>query len=159
MQAKSSINHVTEVAAIYGAQAKDWRENAWLSTTIAFGIWGGIVVFGSVFHIIKHIRIQTIVFMLVCTAFAGALASGNTENKNQSAAFSFLATLPAGILELIPVTLCQLDANDADLGTVFGMVEPVDINELPLTAYSNYLFDENRLGVYIHCRLLGHLVQ
>lgn len=51
--------------------------------------------------------------------FIGALSTGNRGNKSQSAAFSFLATLPAGILEIIPVTLVQLDANDVDLGTVF----------------------------------------
>jgi hypothetical protein len=122
-------NPVSEVTAIYGAQATGWRENAWLSTTIAFGIWGGIVIFGPVFHIVKHIRIQTITFMVVCTAFAGALASCNTSNKGRSAAFSFLATFPAGILELIPVTLCQLDANDADLGAVFGMIRSLNVLE------------------------------
>jgi hypothetical protein len=115
-----SIIWPSQVVAIYGAQAKTWQDTAWLSTTIAFGIWGGIIVFGSMFHIIKHIRIQTVVFSVVCTVFAGALASGNPGNRGQSAAFSFLATFPAGILELIPVTLVQLDANDADLGTVFG---------------------------------------
>ncbi|RFU28413.1 hypothetical protein B7463_g7912, partial [Scytalidium lignicola] len=117
-----SVIWPSQVAAIYGAQAKGWRDNAWLSTTIAFGIWGGIVIFGSLFHVVKHIRLQVIVFTLVSTAFAGALASGNTHNKGQSAAFSFLATFPAGILELIPVTLCQLDANDADLGSVFAII-------------------------------------
>jgi len=32
--------------------------------------------------------------------------------------FSFLATFPAGILEIMSVLLVQMDSNDADLGTV-----------------------------------------
>jgi hypothetical protein len=31
-----------------------------------------------------------------------------------------LAALPAGVLELIPGILIQLEADDVDLGTVFG---------------------------------------
>jgi hypothetical protein len=58
--------------------------------------------------------------MAVSTAFTGALASVNSGNKSQSAAFSFLAAFPAGALELIPTMLVQMDADDADLGTVFG---------------------------------------
>ncbi|KAK5019943.1 trichothecene efflux pump [Cryomyces antarcticus] len=91
-------------------------------TTIAFGIWGRIIFFGSIFHIVKHIRIQVIVYTVICTVFIGALSTGHRNNKAQSAAFSFLATFPAGILEIIPVTLVQLDANDADLGTVFSII-------------------------------------
>lgn len=120
-----SIIWPSQVAAIYGPSATGWQDTAWLGTTIAFGIWGGIVIFGPLVHIIKHIRIQTIVFSCVITAFLGALSTGNAGNRSQSAAFSFLATLPAGILELIPVTLVQLDANDADLGTVFGKVATI----------------------------------
>ena len=53
-------------------------------------------------------------------AFSGALASGNPHNRSQSAAFSFLAAFPAGVLEIIPAVLVQLDCDDADLGTAFG---------------------------------------
>lgn len=126
-----------EVAQIYGAGATNWQSNAWLSvsnpiglvlgimltawkTTISFGIWGGIVGFGAVFHLVKHIRYQLIFYMLVTVAFSGALASSNPHNKSQSAAFSFLATVCVGMLEVTPGVLVQLDADDADLGTVFS---------------------------------------
>ncbi|EXJ70269.1 uncharacterized protein A1O5_06337 [Cladophialophora psammophila CBS 110553] len=113
-----SIIWPSQVARIYGAGATSWQGNAWLSTTVAFGIWGGIVGFGSIFHIVKHIRYQLIVYMSVTVVFCGALSTCNTQNKGQSAAFSFLATLCAGMLEVTPGVLVQLDADDANLGTV-----------------------------------------
>lgn len=136
----------TEVAAIYGAQETSWQSTAWVSvsrpssfhpkfqpkvstqghtdeiqTTIAFGIWGGIVTIGPLVPIIKHVRIQVIVLMSVSVAFLGALSTANSTNFHRSAAFSFLATFPAGLLELMPTMLVQMESNDADLGTVVGM--------------------------------------
>ena len=88
-------------------------------TTIAFGIWGGIVTLGPLVGVVKHVRYMTTILMAVSVAFLGGLASCNSSNFGQSAAFSFLATYPAGILELIPGILVQLDSNNADLGTAF----------------------------------------
>ena len=76
------------------------------------------MILGPLVSIIKHVRIQLIVMMGVSVAFMGALASCNAGNFGQSAAFSFLATFPAGILEIMSVLLVQMDSNDADLGTV-----------------------------------------
>lgn len=117
-----SIIWPSQVANIYGAQSDGWATNAWLSSTIGFGIEGGIVIFGALFHVIKHPKWQLIVFLSVTTAFCGALATADSSNKSRSAAFSFLATFPGGILELIPAILVQMDSDDADLGTVFSVV-------------------------------------
>ena len=113
-------NITAEVAAIYGANSTNWEDNAWLSTTIAFGIIGGIYVWGPMISVVKHVRIQIIVMAALTCTFSGALAASNQHNKPLAAAFSFLTTFPNGILELIPASLVQMDANDADLGTVFG---------------------------------------
>jgi hypothetical protein len=113
-------NIIVEVAAIYGVHATNWEDNAWLSTTIAFGIIGGIYVWGPMISVVKHVRIQIIVMASLTCIFSGALAASNQNNKGLAAAFSFLTTFPNGILELIPASLVQMDANDADLGTVFG---------------------------------------
>ncbi|KIW84313.1 hypothetical protein Z517_03563 [Fonsecaea pedrosoi CBS 271.37] len=117
-----SIIWPSQVAQVYGAGATGWQDNAWLSTTVAFGIWGGIVLCGSVFHIVKHVRLQLIIYMIIVVAFSGALASGNTENKGQSAAFSFLTTFPVGILEVVPGILVQLEIDDTELGTAFAIL-------------------------------------
>lgn len=117
-----SIIWPTQVALVYGIDADGWEENAWLSTTIAFGIIGGIYVWGPMIHIVKHVKWQTVILAVLTCIFSGALASSNQYNKGQSAAFSFLTTFPAGILELIPVSLVQMEANDADLGTVFAIL-------------------------------------
>lgn len=71
--------------------------------------------------IVKHVRIQVVVLTSLTCIFSGALAASNQHNKSLAAAFSFLTTFPNGILELIPASLVQMDANDADLGTVFGL--------------------------------------
>ncbi|OQV06491.1 hypothetical protein CLAIMM_11048 [Cladophialophora immunda] len=112
----------SQVSAIYASTITSWQKQAWASTTIAFGIWGGIVILGPFVSIIKHVRIQLIVMMAVSVAFLGALASCNSSNFSQSAAFSFLATFPAGILEVMTGLLVQLDSNDADLGTCFSII-------------------------------------
>lgn len=78
------------------------------------------MIFGSVFHVIKHSRLQCVLLLATSTAFLGALSSVNSSNRASAAAFSFLAALPAGVLELIPGILIQLEADDVDLGTVFG---------------------------------------
>lgn len=78
-----------------------------------------IVIFGSILHIVKNIRWQCVCMMAVSVTFCGALSTANSSNRNSAAAFSFLATFPAGVLELIPAMLVQMDADDADLGTVF----------------------------------------
>ena len=70
----------------------------------------------------KFVRFQLIAMMAVSVAFLGALISCNPGNFSQSAAFSFLATFPAGILEVASGLLVQLDSNDADLGTCFSII-------------------------------------
>lgn len=50
------------------------------------------------------------------------MISCNPSNFSQSAAFSFLATFPAGTLEVASGLLVQLDSNDADLGTCFSII-------------------------------------
>ena len=117
-----SIIWPSQVVAIYGAQATSWQSDAWLSTTIAFGIYGGIVLLGPFVAIIKHVRIQLIVLMSTSVAFLGAMASVNSSNFGRSAAFSFIAIFPGDILELIPALMVQMDSNDADLGTVFSII-------------------------------------
>ncbi|KAK4947679.1 hypothetical protein LTR10_013625 [Elasticomyces elasticus] len=117
-----SIIWPSQVASIYGLNATSWQENAWLSTTIAFGIIGGIFVMGPLFAIIKHVKWQVVILAIIVMTFSAALASSNQYTRGQSAAFSFLTTFPAGVLELIPVSLVQMEANDADLGTVFAIL-------------------------------------
>jgi hypothetical protein len=60
--------------------------------------------------------------MAFSVAFMGALVTCNAGNFERSAAFSFLACFPAGILEVATGILVQLDSNDADLGTVFSII-------------------------------------
>jgi hypothetical protein len=110
----------SQVANIYGVGATDWKENAWLSCTVAFGIIGGIWLWGPLIGILKRVKYQLVVMSCLVCAFSGALASANRDNKVQSALFSFFATFPDGIMELTPLGLVQMSANDADLGTVFG---------------------------------------
>jgi hypothetical protein len=53
-------------------------------------------------------------------------AKTDHNTRGEAAAYSFLTCFTNGILELIPVSLVQMEANDADLGTVFG--EPVPLH-------------------------------
>ncbi len=117
-----SIIWPTQVAEVYGLNAKSWQENAWLSTTIAFGIMAGIYIWGPMIAVVKHVKWQMVFLSAMVMAFSGAMASSNQYNRGQSAALSFCITLADGILELIPVSLVQMEADDADLGTVFAIL-------------------------------------
>lgn len=98
----------------------DWETATWLTTTVAFGSWAGIVIFGSFYHVIKRIRWQLVVGCVWMSAFVGAMASIDPTELNQAAAFSFLATLPVGWGEVITMVMVQYAVSDMDLGVAFG---------------------------------------
>ncbi|KIX97078.1 uncharacterized protein Z520_07192 [Fonsecaea multimorphosa CBS 102226] len=117
-----SIIWPSQVARIYGSTVTSWQQSAWLSTTIAFGVYSGFIFCGPWISIIKHIRIQLIVMMTILVTFTGAMASCKPSNLSRSAAFSFFAGFPAAWLELVPALLIQLESNDVDLGTVYAII-------------------------------------
>ncbi|KAI8966066.1 trichothecene efflux pump [Daldinia sp. FL1419] len=110
----------SQVIRVFGTS--DWEIAAWLTTTVAFGAWAGIVFIGSLFHIIKHIRWQLIVGCIWMSAFIGAMASIDPTEKSQAAAFSFLATVPVGWGEVVTMLMVQYVASDMDLGLAFAVV-------------------------------------
>lgn len=114
--------HLTEVANIYaaGSNPVGWEEQAWLTSAVTFAIVGGIVFWGAVLPIIKHVKKQMILMALMVLAFSGGLIASSRDNKGRNAAFAFLSMFADGMLEITPLSLVQISANDADLGTVFG---------------------------------------
>lgn len=112
------ITWPSQVLKVFGTS--DWETAAWLTTTVAFGSWAGIVIFGSFYHVIKRIRWQLVVGCVWMSAFVGAMASIDPTELNQAAAFSFLATLPVGWGEVITMVMVQYVVSDMDLGVAFG---------------------------------------
>ncbi|KAJ4346641.1 uncharacterized protein N0V89_010572 [Didymosphaeria variabile] len=111
-----------QIANIFGSTVSSWEESAWLSTTAAFGLWGGIVIFGPLMHFIGHIRYQILVSSIWMTAFMGAMASISLEKKSEAIAFSFLAGLTIGWGEVIAAILVQYVVSDQDLGVAFSVI-------------------------------------
>ncbi|OTA98955.1 hypothetical protein M426DRAFT_325562 [Hypoxylon sp. CI-4A] len=114
------ITWPSQVTRVFGNS--DWETTAWLTTTVAFGAWAGIVFIGSLYHIIKHIRWQLIIGCVWMSAFVGAMASIDPTEQSQAAAFSFLATLPVGWGEVVTMLMVQYVASDMDLGVAFAVV-------------------------------------
>jgi MFS family permease len=108
-----------QVTYIFGSTVSSWEESAWLSTTAAFGLWGGIVVLGPLMSWIGHIRYQILVSSIWMTAFLGAMASITVENKARAIAFSFLAGWTIGWGEVIAAIVVQYVVPDQDLGVAF----------------------------------------
>lgn len=108
-----------QVTYIFGSTVSSWQESAWLSTTAAFGLWGGIVVLGPLMSWIGHIRYQILVSSLWMTAFLGAMASITVERKAMAIAFSFLAGWTIGWGEVIAAIIVQYVVADEDLGVAF----------------------------------------
>lgn len=108
-----------QVTYIFGSTVSSWEEAAWLSTTAAFGLWGGIVLLGPFMSYIGHVRYQILVSSVWMTAFLGAMASITVENKARAIAFSFLAGLTIGWGEVIAAIVVQYVVVDEDLGVAF----------------------------------------
>jgi len=108
-----------QVVYIFGSTVSSWEETAWLSTTAAFGLWGGIVILGPLMSWIGHIRYQILVSSIWMTAFLGAMASITVENKARAIAFSFLAGWTIGWGEVIAAIVVQYVVSDQDLGVAF----------------------------------------
>jgi hypothetical protein len=108
-----------QVTYIFGSTVSSWEESAWLSTTAAFGLWGGIVVLGPIMSWIGHIRYQILVSSVWMTAFLGAMASITVNRKGMAIAFSFLAGWTIGWGEVIAAIIVQYVVPDEDLGVAF----------------------------------------
>lgn len=108
-----------QVTYIFGSTVSSWQESAWLSTTAAFGLWGGIVVLGPLMSWIGHIRYQIMVSSFWMTAFLGAMACITVERKAMAIAFSFLAGWTIGWGEVIAAIVVQYVVADEDLGVAF----------------------------------------
>ncbi|KAH6881528.1 fungal trichothecene efflux pump [Alternaria rosae] len=111
-----------QVVYIFGSTVSSWEETAWLSTTAAFGLWGGIVILGPLMSWIGHIRYQILVSSIWMTAFLGAMASITVENKARAIAFSFLAGWTIGWGEVIAAIVVQYVVSDQDLGVAFSVI-------------------------------------
>ncbi|KAJ4343086.1 hypothetical protein N0V95_006783 [Ascochyta clinopodiicola] len=111
-----------QVTYIFGSTVGSWQESAWLSTTAAFGLWGGIVVLGPLMSWIGHIRYQILVSSVWMTAFLGAMASITVERKGMAIAFSFLAGWTIGWGEVIAAIIVQYVVADEDLGVAFSVI-------------------------------------
>ncbi|KAF2806809.1 trichothecene efflux pump [Mytilinidion resinicola] len=132
-----SIIWPTQVNTIFGTTQSNWKTTAWQTkslihlnkpadletrTTVAFGSWGGITVFGPFMILIKKVKWQTIFFCAMIIAFAGALSQVTKDKLSQGIAFSFFTTLPVGWFEVSTGLLVQLISEDIDLGISFAIV-------------------------------------
>lgn len=79
-----------------------------------------MLFFGSIFHIIKHVRYQLIFKTIVSTTFLGAMASCDRNSMGAALAFSVIGTFPVGSMEITPQVLIQTTSSDADIGAVYG---------------------------------------
>ncbi|KAB2110421.1 Trichothecene efflux pump [Alternaria gaisen] len=111
-----------QVVYIFGSTVSSWEETAWLSTTAAFGLWGGIVILGPLMSWIGHIRYQILTSSIWMTAFLGAMASITVEDKARAMAFSFLAGCTIGWGEVIAAIVVQYVVSDQDLGVAFSVI-------------------------------------
>jgi hypothetical protein len=92
-----------------------------MTTTIGFGVWGGMVFIGPFWGIIGHVKWQLAVACCWMTAFLGSMAHCKPGNKSFGIAVSFLANLPVGWIEQQTSALIQLLApDDGSLGSAFG---------------------------------------
>lgn len=146
-----------QITYIFGSTVSSWQESAWLSTTAAFGLWGGIVVIGPLMSWIGYIRYQILVSSLWMTAFLGAMASITVERKSMVIAFSSLAGWTIGWGEVIAAIIVQYVVADEGLGVAFCKLLTSKNEEQSLTNSSRHFCVANhpRFHLYhcLHCNL------
>ncbi|PMD49988.1 trichothecene efflux pump [Hyaloscypha bicolor E] len=111
-----------QVFLVYSPSTSEWQSQAWMSTTIGWGIWGGIVLLFPLVNIVKHVRRQILGLLILSVIFTAALSQVGPGDKKQANAFSFLTALPIGWLETGTTIIVQLDAADADVGMVYAIL-------------------------------------
>ena len=109
-----------QVVYIFGSTATGWQSTAWLSSTAAFGLWGGIIVMGPFFGVVKHVRYQILFAAVWMTAFIGAMASITIDRKSLAEAISFLAGWTVGWGEVVAALVVQYVVSDQDICVAFG---------------------------------------
>lgn len=112
----------SQVIHIFGSSGS-WEETAWMSCTVNFGIWAGIIIVGPLYHIIKRIRWQLVAATAWMCIFLGIITTANSGHRPAAIAVSFLSCLPIGWGEVITMLLVQYLVDDQDLGAAFGMHE------------------------------------
>jgi hypothetical protein len=110
----------SQVIRLFGSSNTGWEQTAWMSCTINFGCWAGIILFGPLFSVVKHIRYQILFGMVYLAVFLGVMSTINREHKGAAIAISFLSCLPVGWGEVITMLLVQYVVKDEDLGIGFG---------------------------------------
>ncbi|KAI9149658.1 Trichothecene efflux pump TRI12 [Paramyrothecium foliicola] len=116
------IMYPQQVVNIFGSTASGWREIAWMSSTAAFGIWAGILILGSLFHVIRRIKWQLFAVAAWEVAFLGAMSSVNRHNKSAAIALSFFTGFVVGFAQDVTMLVVQYIVDDDDLGAAFGIV-------------------------------------
>ncbi|GME43592.1 Trichothecene efflux pump protein [Neofusicoccum parvum] len=110
----------SQVIHIFGSTGS-WEQTAWMSCTVNFGIWAGIIIVGPLYHIIKHIRWQLVVATVWMSVFLGVITTANANQRAAAIAVSFLSCLPIGWGEVITMLLVQYLVDDRDLGAAFAV--------------------------------------
>ncbi|RYP62292.1 hypothetical protein DL769_007362 [Monosporascus sp. CRB-8-3] len=116
------IMYPQQVVYIFGSSLSGWREVAWMSSTAAFGIWAGILILGSLFHVIRHIRWQLFAVAVWEVAFLGAMTAVDRHHKTSAIVFSFFTGFVVGFAEDVTMLVVQYIVDDEDLGVAFAIV-------------------------------------
>ncbi|KAE8396428.1 fungal trichothecene efflux pump [Aspergillus alliaceus] len=110
-----------QVVHIFGTSL-DTEQTSWMTATATLSMWAGILILGTLFHIVKHSRVQLIIGSIWVTAFLGSMSSVTESNKASAIAFSMLASFVIGWGEDVTMLLAQCITPDHELGVAFAVV-------------------------------------
>lgn len=127
----------SQVIHIFGSTGS-WEQTAWMSCTVNFGIWTGIIIVGPLYHIIKRIRWQLVVATAWMCVFLGVITTANSGQRSAAIAVSFLSCLPIGWGEVVTMLLVQYLVDDQDLGAAFGTLD----------SFSRFIYTSNQRFSY-----------
>ncbi|KAH0842493.1 hypothetical protein FOPE_07240 [Fonsecaea pedrosoi] len=116
-----TIMYPQQVVRLFSNATTSWQTIAWTSTTVGFGIWGGIILLFPFVNAIGYIKWQIVFWLALSTAFLGAMASVREGDRAMAIAASFLSTFGAGWLETGGTVLVQVISEDEDVGVAYAV--------------------------------------
>lgn len=96
-----------------------------LSSTVGVALTAGELIFAPLFRSVGHLKWQVVIASLMTAVFSTAMAAVNYKTEKMGIAFTILAGLAVGWIELVTIVITGLVAPPNDIGVAQGFFSSI----------------------------------